>query len=232
MITDFGVIIIIALAPSLFWLWFFYKQDTFEVEPLRVILKMFLLGMIITIPAIIFEEVFSLIFSVFVLTVIIGPIIEELSKFSIVREIEYNDIKFDEPVEGVTYSVSTALGFATIENIIYLLYQPSLLSIAFTGVIRALFTIPAHAIFAIFWGYALGIVKFHAAGKTGKYLIISGLLLGIVVHCLFNFLLMQNLAGFAVLILVVFPLMLWFAEEDIHKSLIITYKIKHKNLNN
>jgi len=223
---DWWAILVIAVAPSLFWLWFFYRQDTYEPEPIRVLAKMFILGMIITIPAIILEGLFGLFFSGMALIVIIAPIVEESLKFLIVREVEYNDTKFDEPMEGITFSVSTALGFATLENIIFLLYQTSEISIAFTGIIRALFTISGHAIYAIPWGYAIGMVKFHAAGKRGRSLLIIGLLTGIVFHGLFNFLLFQNLIGFAILILIAFPLMFWFAEEEIHKALDITYQFE------
>jgi RsiW-degrading membrane proteinase PrsW (M82 family) len=222
---DLGVILVIALAPSLFWLWFFYKQDDLEPEPLKLVAKMYLLGMVITIPVLILEEVCGIVLPVFLLAVLVAPVLEECSKFLVVREVVYNDIEFDEPLDGIVYSVSVALGFATIENAMFLVFQPSLLSFAFTGIVRALFTIPAHALFAVFWGYTMGVVKFHAAGKKGKYILATGLLSGIAVHGLFNFLLLQNFLGFAVLILIIFPAIFWIAEDKIHKSLIDTYEL-------
>jgi RsiW-degrading membrane proteinase PrsW (M82 family) len=67
----------------------------------------------------------------------------------------YNNKNFNEPFDGIVYAVIVSMGFATIENIIYV-FQYGFA----TGILRLFTAVPAHAAFGILMGYFLGKAKF------------------------------------------------------------------------
>jgi protease PrsW len=219
--VDFWLILPVALAPGLFWLWYFYKRDAYEPEPLSLLAKLFFLGMAATALAWLLETLASQVIGGIVFFILAVPVIEESVKFIMVGQFAYRDREFDEPMDGIIYATATALGFATLENVIYILDQPSLSSVLATGAARAILTVPGHALFSIFWGYGLGIAKFSPPGKRTT-VILGSLLLGIAIHGIFNFLLEQSYPGFAILILVIIPLVWWVTEGKIRAALLAT----------
>ncbi|MFC1835861.1 PrsW family intramembrane metalloprotease [Thermodesulfobacteriota bacterium] len=183
------LVVTLAFAPGLFWLWYFYKKDKIEPEPLHLVRNCFLLGMVATIPAIIVELFVEFVFpSKFVSLSVTAPIVEEICKFLVVYLAVYKHAEFDEPMDGVVYGVASALGFASLENVFYLAeaYRSSGTEFATTALIRALMSVPGHALQACMWGYALGFAKF-ADPQRGRRMIIMGLLLAMVLHGVFNF---------------------------------------------
>lgn len=218
---DYWLILPIALAPGLFWLWYFYKRDVYEPEPLSLLTKLFFLGMAATVLAWLLETLASQVVGELVFFILTVPVIEESVKFFMVYQFAYKNREFDEPMDGIVYATAAALGFATLENALYILDLSSLSSILITGIFRAVLTVPGHALFGIFWGYGLGIAKFRPPGKRGA-IIIGSLLLGIAVHGTFNFLLDQSYPGFAILILVIIPLIWWITEKKIRVALLAT----------
>jgi RsiW-degrading membrane proteinase PrsW (M82 family) len=200
---DVLAVMSLAIAPGLFWLWFFYKRDRFEPEPKHLIARTFFLGILVAFP-IVFAQAFFLFLPAFILYAVIAPVTEEYGKFVVVRYGIYNHAEFDEPIDGIIYGVSAALGFATIENIGYLLgsyFSPEEAlgegasasdAVLFLFIARSLLSVPGHAIWASFWGYALGRAKFALSPERGKKLILNGLMLAIVSHGLFNGLLLLH----------------------------------------
>lgn len=87
--------------------------------------------------------------------VLIG-LTEELSKFWITRVIAQRSDAFDEPFDGIVYSVTVAMGFAAFENVLYIMSGTPLLALS-----RAFTAVPAHACFAVVMGFYMGV------GKTG-----------------------------------------------------------------
>lgn len=216
---DIWIILLIAIAPGLFWLGYFYKRDVYEPEPLHLMALLFFLGLAAALIAGVLELGASQVMAGIVFFIIAVPVIEESVKFLMVVLFAYRNREFDEPMDGIVYATATALGFATLENAQYLLDLTSPSSIAVTGILRGVLTVPAHALFSIFWGFALGIAKFSPPGKRGP-IIIVGLVLGITVHALFNFLMEQSYWGFAVLLIVILPLVWWVTEKKIRAALI------------
>jgi len=216
---DTEIILILALAPAIFWLWFFYSRDRYEPEPLRWIITIYVLGIMITIPVALFEGIIGLIVSDFLIAVVVAPIVEEYAKFFVVRNTVFRTREFDEPVDGIIYAAVVGLGFATLENIIYVFssLETSFLFAVQTGVVRALISVPGHVLFSAMWGYALGQARFTPGAARDK-VVKHGLIMAMVSHALFNILLFHNL-GFAVLVLVFVPLLWWFITKNIGKSL-------------
>lgn len=180
----------IAVLPVILLMVFIYRKDKYQKEPIKSLVKAFIGGMI-AIPldliivsgiqyvlggTVISETVF---FSAF----LEAGIPEELSKFLIFMIFIWNDKNFDEYFDGIVYATFIGLGFACVENIMYVF------DYGFgTGVVRALLSVPGHFLFGIVLGYFLSLAKFHA-DKRGTYLI-SGLLLAMLAHGLFDWLLM------------------------------------------
>ena len=104
------LIFFIGFLPGVFYLWYFYKKDKYEPEPVRLIIKTYFMGMLAAIPISFLEAPFA--FSGFILIVIAAPVIEEYGKYFVVKRKIYQNVEFDEPMDGIIYAVSAALGIA------------------------------------------------------------------------------------------------------------------------
>ncbi len=210
----------VAAAPAVFWLWYFYRRDRYEPEPKLLIIRTFLLGMLVTIPVAFLEGILPV--SGLMLAVVGAPIIEELAKYLVVRRTVYPRSEFNEPMDGVVYAASAALGFATLENIVYIstAYLTSPLEdVLIIYALRALLSVPGHALFSSMWGYALGRAKFDPDRGTG--FVVGGLLLAMLLHGIFNFFLYSSplvATGVFVLILVIWWGVLRLMEDALRRS--------------
>lgn len=183
------IIVLIAIAPCIFWLWFIYKRDRYKPEPRWLIVRTFIFGMLAAIPVALIEtglypsslrNSVSLSTAIYVAFIVAG-LTEELAKFLVIRLGVYNSPHFEEPADGLVYAAAAALGFASLENIIYLFgfgWEAIL--------VRGLFSNLAHVLFSSLWGYALVLTKLKMTDN--KYLVLAGLLAAILAHGLFDFL--------------------------------------------
>lgn len=181
-------LIIASFAPGIFWLWFFLRHDKIRPEPRRLIALTFLLGCLSTLPAGLGNYLFGadsllegspqLLSVVAGMTFVVGPV-EELCKFGAVRLGPYRSLYFDEPVDGLVYASAASLGFASLENLIYVLqYGPEVM------IGRAPLSTVGHLVFGSIWGYALG--KYYISGGRRRSLLLSSLALAAGAHALFN----------------------------------------------
>lgn len=153
----------LALAPGLAIGIYIYLKDKHEREPLSLLFISFLFGVLSTAVTLIISLPLEFIVSFKEENVIhqFGnaffkvAFIEEFSKFIFIRFILYNNKNFNEPFDGIVYACMVGMGFATLENIIYVFQYG-----APTGFIRMFTAVPAHACFAILMGYFLGKAKF------------------------------------------------------------------------
>lgn len=180
------ILLILAIAPAVFFLWFFYSRDKYEKEPLRMVFSTYLLGMVSVIPAILLEELGSLIipssndlFTTIIYAFLIVGLSEEFSKLSATIP-SFRSMEFNEVMDGIVYGASAALGFATIENIFYVLNG----GVA-TGILRAILSVPGHALDGVVLGYFLGLAKFNESKRIR--FILYGLTLSVVLHGLWDF---------------------------------------------
>lgn len=189
-------IILLSLIPAILWILFFYYQDKYEKEPFKMILFTFGGGCLSVIPAIIIELVlqgqidYNIPFSPYriLITMLMVGLTEELCKYMAVKKIAYNSSEFNEPMDGIVYSVTAAMGFAFVENIGYMIranMATGLVSAYTLGLMRALFSMFGHASFAVIMGSYLGRAKFDKAHEGS--LIVKGLVLASLVHALYNF---------------------------------------------
>jgi RsiW-degrading membrane proteinase PrsW (M82 family) len=207
-----GYLLLLAIAPAAFWLWYFYRKDRYEPEPLSWVLLVYILGAAVTIPVALVEGVMGAFLPEFLIVVLVAPVVEELGKYLVVRKTVYESAEFDEPVDGIVYAAAAGLGFATLENVIYVFaaLETSLFLAVGTGLVRAVLSVPGHVLFSAMWGYSLGKARFIPKEKRPG-VIAAGLMLAIASHALFNLLLFDAI-GFAVLVLVIVPV-LWFSVQ-------------------
>lgn len=197
-------IIALAIAPVAFFLWFAYTRDKLEPEPHGLILKLFVLGMVVAIPALLIRQFVPLPY--LVMGLVVAPILDELLKFWVVRQGVYNHPEFDEPLDGMIFAAATALGFAAVEiSLSMLLAYFRVAQVAVPGAsfswsplqavlglfaIRGLLGGAGHALWSSLWGYSLGLAKFSPRSQRAR-LIGSGLVAAILSHAVFNALAME-----------------------------------------
>lgn len=190
------LLLALSIAPGLAIILYIYRKDSYDREPKRYLLLSFFLGMLSVIPAFILEtagkfifgdmgRVSSIQFYAFFAYVVVAAS-EEASKFAMVKWYAYPKKHFDEPFDGIMYAVMVAMGFATVENIMYV--QKSGFG---TAIIRMFLSVPAHAAFGVIMGYYIGLAKFNK--EKSIFYLSTGLLLAIFFHGTFDlFLFLQD----------------------------------------
>jgi RsiW-degrading membrane proteinase PrsW (M82 family) len=167
------ILLSFAIAPGVCIATFIYLKDKHEREPIGLLVKSFLFGigsviitLIISAPLSIFVPINTQDYSQqAVHAFLIVALVEELSKYIFVRGILYKDPNFNEPFDGIVYSVMVSMGFATLENIMYVVDGGW-----GVAVLRMFTAVPAHAAFAVLMGYYLGLAKFvHHKSHYGWY---------------------------------------------------------------
>lgn len=187
-------LLLLAIAPVMIVVIFIYYKDKFEKEPIPFLFKTFLLGasasvLITVVLHFLANSVLPLansksIFQQLIKAFVIVALVEEFSKYIIVRYFTQNKREFNEPFDGIVYAVMVSMGFAGLENVLYV-YQYGVT----TGITRAFTAVPAHATFAILMGYFMGKAKFS---KNKIQLNLLGLLVATIFHGAYDFFLFIN----------------------------------------
>lgn len=183
----------IAIAPIIIILITIYIKDKYEKEPIKLALTGTFFGFVMAFP-ISFTEKFLTNFSppktsfyyAIYISFVVASFVEEAYKYIILKFLIWKNSNYNEPFDGILYAVYVSLGFATLENILYVL-SPTLGGIQ-TGVFRAIFSVPAHAVFGVYMGYYLSKEKFFKKPK-----LFLGFLMPFFVHGLYDLLLFLNL---------------------------------------
>ena len=216
----FGVVL--GFLPSLVWLLFYLPQDV-HPEPKRLVLRVFLWGMLAALPAILLESGAKTLMEIFSPSLILEisywflsvALIEELLKYLVVRGEILKNPEFDEPVDAMLYMIIAGLGFAASENILIFLSQVlpsfnlgSVFALLFFRFLSATFL---HALASGTVGYFLALSFF--AKKKKPSLLVLGLGIAALLHGFYDFsiiglkkgfeaqLSLTTLTGFALIIL-------------------------------
>ena len=199
----------IAILPVVVLMVYIYRQDKYQKEPIKSLAKAFFGGMLsIPLDVLFVTGIDMLLGNTFIANTVFfrsfmeAGIPEELSKFLIFMVFIWNDKNFDEYFDGIVYATFIGLGFACVENIQYVfLYGLG------TGIGRALFSVPGHFLFGVVMGHFLSLAKFHPE-KRGTY-IWSGLLLAMLAHGLFDWLLMVREHLSPIVSLLIYVVFIW-----------------------
>ena len=146
-------------------LWKVYQIDAIEKEPPGLLLRIFVLGMFSTIPAVVLETIGQGVLEMvlglsagrlfnFLMYFIVVAGAEEIVKYFAMKLPTWRSEEFNFVFDGVVYGVTASLGFAALENVLYVIEG----GLATAGV-RALTSIPIHAICGVYMGHYYGIAK-------------------------------------------------------------------------
>ena len=200
----------ISLLPVVVLFSYIYWRDKYEKEPLHLLVKSFLWGCFSCLPAIwLTYRMEDLGFRAHDPTLagkLAGCILgigfsEELAKYIFLRFYMYPKQEFDEPYDGIMYSVAISLGFAGLENILYVMDGGMT-----TGILRMFTAVPGHTMFAVLMGYFVGLAKVNPNPVSAAIQHILGFTAAMVVHGLYDFFLMSQvemLIPFAFVVLIV-----------------------------
>ncbi len=213
------LLLLAAILPGILFCVLIYFLDKHEKEGAIPLLIAFVLGTLSALPAVGLQMLASnfgldytehfgyLLFYVF----IVVAFSEELVKLVMLLLYPYPRPFFNEPMDGIVYTIMIGMGFAVVENIIY----ANNFGIE-TVMIRSFTAVPAHAIFAVFMGYFVGLSKFHPEMKWK--LIGFGFLLAVGIHGLYDFFILQQyyewLMGLGLLTVIIGCYLSWLLIKD------------------
>ena len=213
--------VLAAFIPAVAWLWFIWTRDRYEREPRRLIGKLFVWG--------VFSAPWALGLALFLARleryvdavgqagaipvaivllfgfVFVKALNEEVMKYLVTANSTRTDPNFNEPVDGMIYMTTAALGFAAAENFLYIFgtYTGILAGAAEAGVaaaeaapaaalqafgivapLRSLLSATGHVTMSGIVGYCLGQA---VVGRRSGRIVLVGLLLAALLHAAFNF---------------------------------------------
>ena len=203
----FKSLLFISIAPVLIIALYIYIRDKYEKEPIVCLLKALISGILIVFPIVFIEKyLFSFLtvddglikaaYNAFV----VASLTEEGFKYLAFMILFWSNRNFNEKFDGIVYAVFIALGFAAIENVMYVFrggYG--------VGYIRALTAVPAHALFGTVMGYHLGIARFYPKRRLKNLLL--AFIMPFIWHGLYDFMIMSQRQ---LLLLAFIPVLVFF----------------------
>ncbi len=221
-----SIALVSAVLPVLILLFFIYKKDKFQPEPLGKLVWTFFVGCLSVIPASLMELLLSTftpsdpvaggLFTGYA----VAGFSEELCKLLLLMWVIWKSPYFDEYFDGIVYASFLSLGFACVENIMYVYSSDDTMTIALT---RGLLAVPAHFLFAVIMGYHLALAKFDLPNRH-KHLF-HALLYPVLLHGTYDALLMVSdgitkggdneetialtVAGGLIVVFLIFDVVLW-----------------------
>ena len=194
------ILIALAILPVIVLATFVYIKDKFEKEPFRMLAKAFFFGCLSVIPAILIEQALSYAFFYmggeaapgYVTGIYNGFIVagctEELCKLALLSLAVWKAPDFNEYFDGIVYAAFVSLGFAGLENIMYVFNQENFEVSLMTGSVRAILSVPGHFLFAVVMGYYFALAKFNPAERGSN--LFKAFFYPMLLHGIFDALLM------------------------------------------
>ena len=203
-------ILIASLAPVVIILLYIYLRDKYDREPLWLLIKLVVAGAVVVIPIAYVEQAliawmppFHRVGAAAYHAFVVAGITEEGFKFLVLYLVAWNNRRFNEKFDGIVYAVFVSLGFAAVENIMYVVqsgYQ--------TALIRALTAVPAHALFGVAMGYYFGIARMYEEIRS-SYLR-KAILVPVILHGIYDFILMVDI-GWLLMLFIPYVVYLYMA---------------------
>ena len=224
-------LLLVTILPSILIVLFFVKSDRFK-EPTKEIIKVFLLGILITIPAYFLNTYLSEIWystnasEGLISSFLTAAPVEESLKLSVLYFFVYKMKDFNEPIDGIVYGITASLGFATLENLyyVYLLADYFEVTSMQLAIVRAFSAVPAHASFGIVMGNFF--MKYAYVNK--KENLVLAFLIPAFLHSVYNYYVVTDYyVSFALIILTwVFGIKIFFSLRKKQKRKRTEYEKK------
>jgi len=200
------IILLLALiggiTPALLWLYFWLSEDKRCPEPRNLLILAFLSGMLSVFLVIPLEKLTGHLFTG-TAVVIIWAGIEEVIKFIVAYIVVLRNKAMNEPIDAVIYMITIALGFAALENTLFLLSPLSdglLVGSLVTGNLRFIGATLLHVLASSTVGVAVAF-SFYRKGSVRMLYIFSGLILASGLHALYNFFILKSSGSDGLLII-------------------------------
>lgn len=204
-------VLIAALAPVVVLFYYIFRKDKYQQEPAKELLKAFALGVLSVFVSLTISLPLGL-FGLYsdnpetviggIATAFFGAAIpEEIAKFLMFWLLVRKNRYFDEHMDGIVYASCVSLGFAALENIMYLASNyDAWLSV---GISRAIFSVPGHFFFGVLMGYYYSLVRFDPLTPKINRLMVLGA--PVLAHGIYNSILFTvDIAPAMSLILMIF----------------------------
>lgn len=210
-----------ALLPPLILMWIVDRMDKVEKEPRALLWGLFLRGVLAMFPILVLEVVadqfidffyWSPMVYLFLAYFVVPGFIEEGIKYRVLLRRTWNEPNFNYRFDGVVYAVFVSLGFAAVENVMYVLTSGFS-----TAVARAIFSIPGHAMFGVVMGAGIGRAKWlfdHNQREQAAAARSRAWILAAILHGFYDFL----LVGFGWIFYVYFILLLIYVIRLLRQS--------------
>ena len=217
------ILLALAVLPVVVLAFYVYRQDRYEKEPMGMLVKAFLFGCLSVLPAVFLEQGLMTLYSnsggaslpgalhgVYEGFVVAGCS-EELSKLLLLTLAVWRSREFNEYFDGIVYAAFVSLGFAGLENIMYVFSQETVATAVATGSMRALLSVPGHFLFGVVMGYYFALAKFEPEHRSAN--LFKAFLYPMLLHGSFDALLMipEGMGeGYEWLAGILFPLFIYF----------------------
>ena len=191
-----GITFISAVLPVFVILYFIYRKDKNQPEPTGKLIKTFFAGCLSILPAALMESGLSLfapdasqvpvmngVYTGFA----VAGFCEELCKLLLLLLVVWRSQYFDEYFDGIVYAVYLSMGFACVENVMYVFGNEDAMSVALA---RGVLAVPAHFLIAVTMGYYVSLAKFDPQHKL-KHLSLA-LIYPVLLHGTYDSLLMVS----------------------------------------
>lgn len=200
----------IAVLPVIVLLGYIYKKDI-DKEPRGLLIRLFIFGGVSVIP-IAFAELaiadyvpglyLPTFLGTFLTTFVSVGVIEELGKWIFAYLCTYRRREYNHSYDGIVYCVFVSLGFACVENILYVFQH------GFgTGILRAVLAVPGHAVDAVFMGYFLSKSKEFLVKRDGTNTLVNlflSIMVPSIVHTIYDGLLFHSLSSNDTMYIIIF----------------------------
>ncbi|MCL2396543.1 MAG: PrsW family glutamic-type intramembrane protease [Defluviitaleaceae bacterium] len=206
-----------AVAPTLICLVYMYVRDKYEKEPWRLLVVGVIIGAVLTFPimqasgfAMRFMPITGQLGEAAYSSFAVAALVEEGFKFVALFFLVWRNNNLNERLDGIVYAVFISLGFAGVENVLYV-FSPHLGGLE-TALGRAVISVPSHSFFGIIMGYHFALAKFEP-NKRAQHLF-TAFFAAWAVHGVYNFIL---LSGHPYYLVVFVPFLLLFWRNGLRK---------------
>lgn len=186
--------LVMATAPVWALLTFFYVRDRYDKEPRALLIRLFIYGMLVTLAAaaasLLGIRAFSAVLPtdswpyLLIENFLLVALVEEYLKFLVVWRCAYSHPAFNEPYDGMLYAITASLGFAALENILYVAQGGPQVAL-----VRGLLSVPGHALFAAPMGYYIGRARFSKNTDKARVYLKRALIIPVLLHGIYDLLL-------------------------------------------